>query len=146
MIKLAKANSVSGPLPVLVPCDDVDKVSSWVSLSGRSDIPAGAYIIFNNDWVREVIGNNQTEAAFVGHFDRNSQETRLQKETEADNSGGCAVAYLGGDYVTMLGLIYRIRREEDDGFYQTSKLALLLRVQVSSVAGVLLRPQALRPL
>jgi GH24 family phage-related lysozyme (muramidase) len=84
--------------------------------------------------VREVVGNNQTEAAFLfghelghhwlHHFDASDDASRVQVETEADEMGGCAVARLNADFLAMQGLIFRIRSEQPDGSYPDQAASL----------------------
>lgn len=135
---------------IVVPCSDVEKVSA---------IKPGAdnkrFILYNERWVREVLGPNQAEAAFLfghelGHFQNdhwgaNAGLTRIQKETQADQSGGCAVAHLKLDGLTMEGLVWRIRQDTEDGMYPSVTASLAAARAGFSKCGGTRAKRSLRP-
>lgn len=144
-IALADAERIVGQLstqagvasrPTIVAClgGEMEKVQSLHIAQAAQGAPAGDYILYDPTWLREVIGGNVTEATFVfghelghlwkGHFGASASLSRVEKETQADESGGCAVARLHSDFFIMQGIVYRLRSETDDGQYPNQAVAI----------------------
>lgn len=128
--KVARSIGLSQSVAV-VPCSFSSKAVSWYARN-IPEVPNGEYVIYNPDWVREVIGKDQIQAiALFGHelghfvnrhFDTRQDLTLKEKETEADHFAGCAVARLKGSFSALESLLSRLRREEPDSSYP-SRLA-----------------------
>ena len=109
----------------VVPCTYIEKAYAWL---GKPDdkSPEGEYIIFNPDWVREVLGKDEVQAvALFGHelghflngdFTIRKQLPRAEQERDADRFAGCAVARQSGDFSRLEDLFSRLRLEKD-AFY-----------------------------
>lgn len=121
----AAINLVSDDVTV-VECSDVKKAVAYdhlTKLAGNDVIPIGRFIIYNPDWVEDVVGTDRFQAiALFGHelahhlnnhFTNRRSIADVQKETEADRFAGCAVARLGGDWSAVEDLFDRIRRDVD---------------------------------
>ncbi|QCP12087.1 hypothetical protein [Pseudoduganella umbonata] len=101
-----------------VPCHFFSKAAAW-NARDNAGIPDGDYVIYNPDWVREVIGSDRTQAiALFGHelghfvnrhFDTRQYLSSIDKEKEADRFAGCAVARLKGDFAALDNLFKRLR-------------------------------------
>jgi hypothetical protein len=110
----------------LVPCEFAIQASAQVVKSGRMP-PPGQYIIYNEVWVRQVIGDNRLQAAALfghelGHiinqdFFAGDERSQLEMESKADKFAGCAVSSLGGDWSSVEGLLSRIRSDHSNGNY-----------------------------
>ena len=110
--------------PVLVvPCQAINKAFAWVGGADQR-VPDGEYIIYNPDWVREMIGKDQVQAvALFGHelghilngdFIPPRKNLNLKtKEADADHFAGCAVAKMAGDFSKLEDLLNRLRLESD---------------------------------
>lgn len=107
----------------LVQCDTfTKKVVAWSPPEG-SDIKEGEYVIYDPEWVREVVGDDRTQVIFLfahesahfinRHFGSRRNLPRKQMETEADKFGGCAVARMEADFDSLLNVLGRIRKTED---------------------------------
>lgn len=100
---------------------------AWRATKKNAPIPEGEYIAINNTWLRETIGTDKFLAvALLGHelghiynqhFEGRQHIPRLQMETEADLSAGCAVASLGGDAKTLEDLFYKLRLKQGTSDY-----------------------------
>lgn len=117
------AQSIGLMRPVIVvPCTFIEKAYSWL---GKPDdqSPEGEYIIYNPDWVREVLGKDEVQAvALFGHelghflnadFTTRKNVPRQQQERDADRFAGCAVARVSGDFAKLEDLLSRLRLEKD---------------------------------
>lgn len=90
------------PSVTVIPCRSEEKAAAVEHDGQYPGIPAGQYVVYNPEWVREVIGNDRIQAiALFGHefghlinrHDTLSKNlSRLEKETQADEFAGCAVA------------------------------------------------------
>ena len=88
---------------------------------GTPGRPPGQYVVYDPDWVQEVIGTDRFQAiALFGHelghflnqhFTYRRNLPRIQQETEADEFAGCAVARMGGSWDTLSGLLSRLRKD-----------------------------------
>lgn len=119
--RVAQSLALTRPVTV-VPCTFAEKAYAWV---GRPDdsSPEGEYIIYNPDWVREVLGKDEVQAVALfghelGHFLNGDFTTRKglprsQLERDADRFAGCAVARLSGDFSRFEDLLSRLRLEKD---------------------------------
>lgn len=107
----------------LVQCDTfTKKVVAWAPPQG-SDINEGEYVVYDPEWVREVVGDDRTQVIFLfahesahfinRHFGSRRNLPRKQMETEADKFGGCAVARMEADFDSLLNVLNRIRKMED---------------------------------
>jgi hypothetical protein len=106
----------------VIPCSGEPKAYAWPG-DGSQDVPDGQYIIYDPDWVREVIGKDQVQAvALFGHelghflnqdFTVRRDEERRVKERDADHFAGCAVAKVTGDFSKLEDLLSRLRLEKD---------------------------------
>jgi hypothetical protein len=108
----------------IVPCDQASKAQSTYADGSVPGVPAGEYILYDPSWLREVIGNDKTQAiAIFGHelghllnrdfYKPRSLLPRIRLETDADGFAGCAVARLGGSWGGLENLLTRIRRDVD---------------------------------
>lgn len=88
-------------------------------------VGGASYIVYNPDWVREVLSANRTEAQFVfgheiGHFAANhfgtTRLSRRQMELEADELAGYYVARLGGSRRGVNAILARIRYEQNEEY------------------------------
>ena len=105
---------------VVVPCAYAQQAYAWPGSVG-SGVPNDEYIIYNPDWVREVLGKDQVQAiALFGHelghflngdFTVRKNLPRVQQEGDADRFAGCAVARLSGDFSRLEDLFSRLRLE-----------------------------------
>lgn len=122
--RVARSIGLSQSVSV-VPCRFSSKAISWYARN-VPDVPNGEYVIYNPDWVREVIGKDEIQAiALFGHelghfvnrhFDTRQDLTLKEKETEADHFAGCAVARLKGNFATLENLLSRLRTEVDANY------------------------------
>lgn len=109
----------------VIQCDRAEKAFAFLANGELSGVPAGRYLIFNKDWMREVIGPDEIRAIALfghelghfinGHFSPTSQ-VALEQEEQADQFAGCAVARLGGDWETVEDLFLRLRAEVDSTY------------------------------
>ena len=146
------ANSIGVKLSVaVIPCRYVEKAEALEYDGSTAGRPAGQYVIYNPDWVREVIGNDRVQAiALFGHefghllnqhYSSRSNIPRIQKETEADEFAGCAVARLGGSWDTLSSLLSRLRRENKDRDYPDRLTSLdAARRGFGNCGGALIAP------
>lgn len=143
---VAEALDVGG-LITPVPCAHGNKViAQTVADHDPKSIPAGEYIIYDPEWVREVVGSNKSELHFLighelGHFALRhfygrrglSQST---KEKEADGMGACAVAKLGGDWHSVQELIMRLRTDGRNGYPSASESIMVAKAEFVSCGGI----------
>jgi hypothetical protein len=107
-------------------CERVLRALAWAAKS-QDGIPDGDFIEVNPVWLREVIGNDETQAIallghelghFLGrHFESRASIPQEQKEAEADQFAGCAVARLSGNWSALENLLSRIRTESGGNGY-----------------------------
>ena len=119
--EVARSIGLRRPITV-VPCSYAQKAAAW-SADANSGLPQGEYIVYNPDWVREVLGKDRIQAiALFGHelghflngdFTVRKGLARREKERDADRFSGCAVARLGGDFSRLEDLLSRLRLEKD---------------------------------
>ena len=110
----------------VISCLDITKAQSYESERSTAAVHAGRYIFYNPDWLREVIGKDRIQAiAIFGHeighivrqhFTARSYLQPKEKEMEADEFAGCAVAKLDGDWGKLEELLSRIRKEYDQQY------------------------------
>jgi hypothetical protein len=101
----------------VLPCDEAEKVYSDVS--DGTKVKAGRYIMFDQEWLREVVGQDpvQLTAVFgheLGHFldddfGSNAGLDSKIKEARADHFAGCAVAKQHLAWDPLESLLARIR-------------------------------------
>jgi hypothetical protein len=122
----------------VVPCDTV--VKAQAAYYDNSDVPKGEYILYEPQWVHEVIGpniagsghsRNRDEAIVlfgheVGHlmarhFTTNVDLARPDKELAADAYAACAAARLGALWEHISGLLMRIRPAFDGEYPSASR-------------------------
>jgi hypothetical protein len=106
----------------VVPCSFGEKASAWLG-KPSDDSQEGEYIIYNPDWVREILGKDKIQAVALfahelGHFLNADFTTRRNmprrdKERDADHFAGCAVAKMSGDFSRLEDLLSRLRLEKD---------------------------------
>lgn len=106
----------------VVPCPFAEKAYAWLG-KPSDDLTDGEYIIYNPDWVREILGRDRIQAIALfahelGHFlnadfTSNINKPRREKERDADHFAGCAVAQLSGDFSKLEDLLSRLRLEND---------------------------------
>jgi hypothetical protein len=132
--KVANSIGLSPAGISIIPCNGINKVQS-IYYDDRKDVPKGEYILYEPVWVREVVGNNlageeevktRDQAVFIfghelghllgRHFTSRAELPRLQKETEADHFGGCAVGTTGGKWQNVQDIINRIRGDSDTDY------------------------------
>ncbi|MCV9960757.1 hypothetical protein OIU34_02495 [Pararhizobium sp. BT-229] len=111
----------------VVPCFYADQAFAWYAPPDLQTVPEGEYIIYNPDWLRQVVGKERTQTIAVfghelghflnRHFTTNKKAPNVEKETDADRFAGCAVARLNGDFNQLDDLLQRIRPEESSGDY-----------------------------
>jgi hypothetical protein len=117
------AGSIGLRRPItIVPCHFAEKASAS-SPNGVAGVPAGEYIVYNPDWVREVLGKDKVQAiALFGHelghflngdFTVRRNVPRAVQERDADHFAGCAVARLSGNFEALENLLSRLRRDTD---------------------------------
>lgn len=121
IMRVGESIGLQRPVKV-IPCPQVAKAYAWPG--GQKDgVPDGEYIIYNPDWVREVIGKDQVQAvALFGHelghflngdFTVRKDVPRRIQERDADRFAGCAVAKISGDFSKLEDLLSRLRLERD---------------------------------
>ena len=97
---------------------------------GRGDVPDGEYIVYDDDWVREVIGDDRWLAFIlaaheIGHFVNGdftpgvgNELMRPDQEVGADRYAACAFARKGGNWKALEGLLSRLRKETSTTDYK----------------------------
>ncbi|GGX31196.1 hypothetical protein GCM10007242_42430 [Pigmentiphaga litoralis] len=115
-------------------CDTYIRAAYATHIQAEPGIPDGDYIAINKVWLREVIGKDQIQViALLGHelghitnrhFESRKDLTYLQKETEADQSAGCAVASLSGNSAALEDFMFRMRAESGGGDYPSRSTSL----------------------
>lgn len=126
---IAARTSVQVAQVTIVPCQFVDRAETRFAAPGEeSNVPAGEYLLYNEQWTREVMGADRVQAIALFahelahllnrdfHPPRNTI-SRVQRETEADEFAGCAVRMMQGDWPTLENLLSRIRSEQEGGGY-----------------------------
>ena len=124
--------------PSAVDCDHIANATAFQpeDNDGLPDsLRSRHFIIYNSLWVREVLGESRDRAIFLlghelGHISRHHLTSRktisdLEKESEADFEGACAVARLGGEWAVVEELISRLRGEVDTD-YPSAKTSMRL--------------------
>lgn len=111
-----------------IPCHHNRQVYAYtVGSESETAVPSGEYIIYDPTWVNQVIGSNKTQVVFlfgheIGHLSGRHNTRQIkpdEKELEADNSGGCAVARLKLSFEPVREFLSRpgIRPVKADGTY-----------------------------
>lgn len=129
------SQSISFPNNIRIAyCGDyIEKIQAWPA-KNIAEVPDGDYILVNQDWLREVLGNDRTQAiALFGHeighfsgrhFESRESISRVQKETEADRAAGCAVGRLSGDLPRLEDLLSRLRTVSGGNGYPRQEVSL----------------------
>lgn len=116
-------------VPKLVPCNFASKARTYYvpeeipESANSSRILAGEYIVYNPDWIRELLGDdlNALYALFgheLGHFiNRDFTEPRIrtfiqEKERDADWFAGCALGLTDRDFVSAETVLRKIREKK----------------------------------
>ena len=143
VVEVAQSIGLNRPVTV-VPCNFAEKAYAWPG-SKDSGTPEAEYIIYNPDWVREVIGQNRFQAvALFGHelahflnadFTTRKNVPRPEREADADRFAGCAVAKMGGDFTGLENLLSRIRLEKDTQYPDRLKSVENARAGFKSCTG-----------
>jgi len=133
IVDIASVTDVDASSIKIVPCRAVDNALAFSPGPGAA-LPQGEYIFYNPEWVRNVLASDRTRAvAFFGHefghlakghFGANRELATKEKETEADEFAGCAVAQLGGDWSILEDLLSGIRFEIEDTDYPSLSTSL----------------------
>lgn len=112
----------------LVPCQHIDKVQAYGPRTNAA-VPVGDYIIYDHQWLREVIGRDYLEAVIVfahevGHFMNGDFDLVVDgdtitdtQEANADYFAGCAAARQNGAWPKVVDLLSRLRDEDGYGGY-----------------------------
>ncbi|TBE26564.1 hypothetical protein ELH05_01125 [Rhizobium ruizarguesonis] len=126
--ELGKKIGVDKQSIMVIPCHFYNgKVGAFYA-EGNLGVKNGEYIIYNPQWVQEVIGSGNRAQAIalfsheVGHFlDRHFTARKDlkqdRKELEADKFAGCAVARMGEKWEELEELLTHIRPKQSDGLY-----------------------------
>jgi hypothetical protein len=111
-----------------VPRDTDRKAFAWLApkKSPKNIVPGSQYIVYNPDWVQDVIGDDRYQAIalfgheiahlMLGHYTAEKDMAEIRKETQADQWAGCAVAKMGGDFKALENLFGRLRRKIDTSY------------------------------
>jgi hypothetical protein len=139
----------------LVPCDFINKALAWPGDPSSSIV--GEFIIYNPDWVREVLGKDQLQAVALfghelGHFLNGDflpgrmKLPQAQRESDADRFAGCAVARSHGNFQALEDLLSRLR-PETAGQYPSRKQSIASAREGYEVcsSGGTLRPAVQMP-
>ncbi|MBL8546957.1 MAG: SEL1-like repeat protein [Hyphomonadaceae bacterium] len=133
--EIASAIGLRVESTTLVPCHVVRQVETIATDGSIPGVPAGEYVFYNETWVRQVIGTDRNQAiALFGHelghllnrdfYPGRNTLARNQRETDADQFAGCAVAVAGnGDWAALESLLTRLR-ETREGTYPTRARSL----------------------
>lgn len=122
--KISEAISFSQEV-IVVPCHYAKKVDATHPI-GLEGVPSQDYIVYNPQWLREVIGTDRVQAiALFGHelghfvnrhFESRSSLPRVDKEREADVFAGCAIARMGESFATLQNLLERLRSDKQSDY------------------------------
>lgn len=108
-----------------IACTDEKKAVAYPAKDDILGVPNGNYIIYNPEWIREVIGKDKVQAIAIfghelGHFLNAHSAAQgaqsIENEREADEFAGCAVARLQGDFAPLQNIIERIRTEKSETY------------------------------
>jgi hypothetical protein len=135
----------------IITCDILGvKAEAYYADGRRTGVPQGEYIIYSTDWVREVIGDNRTQALVLfghelGHFVNRHHTTRSnlprkEMEMEADVTSGCAVARLKGDWREAASYLSRTRKQVDDLYPNREESLAALQKGFTDCGGIIPLP------
>jgi len=107
---------------VVVPCNKVAKVVAWDTATALEGIPKGEYIVYQPDWVREVLGNDRDQLLVVlghevGHLvnrEGRADGTSQEFELDADRFAGCTAAEFEVSWDKVEDVLSRLRDSEVD--------------------------------
>lgn len=144
--KVGATITVDASAITIVPCNHELRAAAWYGQVEGAQ--AREYIVYNPTWTREVLGSNSEEITFVfGHelahlLNRDSFEPRrslpsLQKETDADRFGACAVARTGGQWHSVAAIIERLRDEVDSTHPSAARSLEAARAGFEACGGVI---------
>ena len=110
LAEVQKANAVPTRKITLVPCYMQSKVEAYVA-SKVVGVPDGEYIVFNEDWMREVVGEDRLQAVVIfghelghflnGDFAPGAEPIGALQEERADYFAGCASARANGSWAAV---------------------------------------------
>lgn len=112
---------------VIIPCSRINRAYAYYSGGEIEGVRSGEYMFYNEQWVREVVGQDRVQAiALFGHelghlLNRDFLQPRVnlprhQLETDADEFAGCAVAASGGEWGGVEDLFSRLRGEAEGAY------------------------------
>lgn len=103
----------------VVPCHFATQAVAWRVSEVELGVPKGDYIIYQPDWVRQVLGTDEMQAvALFGHelahflnddFNPTNDTFDAEMERRADKFAGCAVARMNGEISKVEDLLSRLR-------------------------------------
>ena len=147
--------------PVAIDCEQINKASAfqpWSSDRLPANLQSKQFVIYNPNWIREVLGPNRDMAVFIlghefGHIvngdtaeskadavsDKQKNETRLEMEKKADYAGACSLASVGGAWAALDNLIPRIRGIKDVN-YPSAEMSLDIAREAFAACGGRLEP------
>lgn len=115
--------------PTVVPCGSIEEALAFVEPDnqqwpGGISVPAGEYILYNQKWAHQVLGEDDDLAVVVlghevGHLmNRDFSTTRvgtsmLEREKEADRFAGCAAARRAIAWPKVPNILSRLREDYD---------------------------------
>lgn len=117
----------------VVHCDFSTKVEAFYANGQMNGVPAGQYVIYNPDWLREVIGTDNAQAIVIfghefGHFANSHfqdfNKPTSEKELEADKFSGCAAARMKIKMSVLDDVLGRLRRDESSAKYAGREISL----------------------
>lgn len=112
---------------VIIPCSRINRAYAYYSGGEIEGVRSGEYMFYNEQWVREVVGQDRVQAiALFGHelghlLNRDFLQPRAnlprhRLETDADEFAGCAVAASSGDWGGVEDLFSRLRGEAEGAY------------------------------
>ena len=159
VLKDIAARSEKNLDPKAVACEQVLKASAfqpWSDDGLPANLQALQYIIYNPNWIQEILGNNRDMVVFIlghelGHIingdvaqarvdavsDKSKNPARLEMERKADYAGACALAQVGGTWDALEDLIPRIRGIKDVNYPSGEESLDIARIAFSACGGQL---------